>query len=77
MVRPGTQAVVTTHVLPDRSVPPPGEHHALRLTPPSAAEYNGRLLMFAQWLTEVDELSRVTELLAPRVGDLPAAGAQS
>ncbi|HEY7142937.1 MAG TPA: LuxR C-terminal-related transcriptional regulator [Streptosporangiaceae bacterium] len=48
--------------------------HALRLTPPSAAGYAGRLLAFAQCLVEVGELSRVAELLGPRIGELPAGG---
>ena len=48
--------------------------HALRLTPPSAAEYPGRLLALAQCLVKVGELSRVTELLGPRIGELPAGG---
>ena len=46
--------------------------HALRLTPPSAAEHPGRLLAVAQWLVKLGELSRVTELLGPRIGELPA-----
>ena len=46
--------------------------HALRLTPPSAAEYPGRLLALAQCLLKLGELSRVTELLGPRIGELPA-----
>jgi DNA-binding CsgD family transcriptional regulator len=46
--------------------------HALRLTPPSAAEHPGRLLALAQCLMRLGELSRVTELLGPRIGELPA-----
>jgi DNA-binding CsgD family transcriptional regulator len=46
--------------------------HALRLTPPSAAEYPERLLALAQCLMKLGELSRVTELLGPRIGELPA-----
>lgn len=46
--------------------------HALRLTPPSAAEYPERLLSLAQCLMKLGELSRVTELLGPRIGELPA-----
>ena len=46
--------------------------HALRLTPPSAAEHPGRLLALAQCVVRLGELSRVTELLAPRIGELPA-----
>jgi DNA-binding CsgD family transcriptional regulator len=45
--------------------------HALRLTPEPAAEYPGRLLALAQCLLKVGEQSRVTELLGPRIGDLP------
>jgi DNA-binding CsgD family transcriptional regulator len=48
--------------------------HALRLTPPSAAEYPGRLLTLAQCLAKVGELSRVTELLGPRIAELPPGG---
>jgi DNA-binding CsgD family transcriptional regulator len=48
--------------------------HALRLTPPSAAEHPGRLLALARCLLEVGELSRVTELLGPRIAELPAGG---
>ena len=46
--------------------------HALRLTPPSSAEYPDRLLALAQCLVTVGEASRVTELLGPRIGELPA-----
>ena len=46
--------------------------HALRLTPPSAAEHPGRLLALAQCVVRLGELSRVTELLGPRIGELPA-----
>jgi hypothetical protein len=46
--------------------------HAPRLTPRSPAGYAGRPLMFAQRLTEVGELSRISELLVSRVGELPA-----
>jgi AAA ATPase domain len=45
--------------------------HALRLTPPSAAEHPGRLLELAQCLVKLGELSRVTELLGSRIGQLP------
>jgi DNA-binding CsgD family transcriptional regulator len=45
---------------------------ALRLTPSSSAEYPDRLLVLAQYLVTVGEASRVTELLGPRVGELPA-----
>jgi hypothetical protein len=48
--------------------------HALRLTPPSAAGHPGRLLALAQCLMKLGELSRVTELLGPRIGQLPAGG---
>jgi hypothetical protein len=51
--------------------------HALRLTPPSAVEYAGRLLTFAQCLVEVGELSRVAELLGPHIGDFPAGGVRA
>jgi DNA-binding CsgD family transcriptional regulator len=46
--------------------------HALRLTPPSAAEHPGRLLALAECLVKLGELSRVTELLGPGIGELPA-----
>jgi DNA-binding CsgD family transcriptional regulator len=46
--------------------------HALRLTPSSAAEYPGRLVELSQCLVKLGELSRVTELLGPRIGELPA-----
>ncbi len=46
--------------------------HALRLTPPSAAEHPARLLALAQCLMKLGEMSRVTELLGPRIGQLPA-----
>jgi len=46
--------------------------HALRLTPAPAAEYPGRLLALAECLLTVGEVSRVTELLRPRIGELPA-----
>ena len=46
--------------------------HALRLTPPAAAEHPGRLVALAQCLQKLGELSRVTELLGPRIGELPA-----
>jgi DNA-binding CsgD family transcriptional regulator len=46
--------------------------HALRLTPPSAAEHPGRLLALAQCLVKLGELSRVTELLGPQISALPA-----
>ena len=46
--------------------------HALRLTPPSARERPGRLLALAQCLVKLGELSRVTELLGPRIDELPA-----
>ena len=48
--------------------------HALRLTPEPAAEYPGRLLALAQCLANVGEIPRVTELLGPRIGGLPAGG---
>jgi DNA-binding CsgD family transcriptional regulator len=48
--------------------------HALRLTPEPAAEYPGRLLALAQCLANVGEIPRVTELLGPRIGELPAGG---
>jgi DNA-binding CsgD family transcriptional regulator len=48
--------------------------HALRLTPQTAAEYPGRLLALAECLLTVGEPSRVTELLGPRIGELPAGG---
>jgi DNA-binding CsgD family transcriptional regulator len=48
--------------------------HALRLTPEPAAEYPGRLLALAQCLVNVGEIPRVTELLGPRIGELPAGG---
>jgi DNA-binding CsgD family transcriptional regulator len=46
--------------------------HALRLTPPASAEYPDRLLTLAQCLVTVGEASRVTELLGPRIDELPA-----
>jgi DNA-binding CsgD family transcriptional regulator len=46
--------------------------HALRLTPPSVAEHPGRLLALAECLVKLGELSRVTELLGPGIGELPA-----
>jgi DNA-binding CsgD family transcriptional regulator len=46
--------------------------HALRLTPPSAAEHPGRLLALAQCLLKLGEMSRVTELLGPQISALPA-----
>jgi len=51
--------------------------HALRLTPPSSAEHPGRLLELAQCLVKVGELSRVTELLGPRIGELPAGAVRA
>jgi DNA-binding CsgD family transcriptional regulator len=48
--------------------------HALRLTPPTAAEYPVRLLAFAQGLLEMGELPRVTQLLGSRIAELPAGG---
>ena len=46
--------------------------HAFRLTPQAAAEYPGRLVALAQCLLKLGELSRVTALLGPRIGELPA-----
>jgi DNA-binding CsgD family transcriptional regulator len=46
--------------------------HALRLTPPSSAEYPDRLLTLAQCLVTVGEAGRATELLGPRIDELPA-----
>ena len=46
--------------------------HARRLTPPSAAEFPERLLAFAECLMSVDDLTRVAELLGPRIDELPA-----
>jgi DNA-binding CsgD family transcriptional regulator len=51
--------------------------HAFRLTPPSAAEYPGRLLTFAQFLLEVSEDARVAELLGPRIGEMPAGSVRA
>lgn len=46
--------------------------HALRLTPPAAAEHPSRLVALAQCLLKLGELSRVAALLGPRIGELPA-----
>jgi len=45
--------------------------HALRLTPALAAEYPRRLLTLAECLLTVGEVAQVTELLGPRIGELP------
>ncbi len=51
--------------------------HALRLTPPAAAEHPGRLVALAQCVVKLGELSRVTELLGPRIGELPAGAVRA
>jgi DNA-binding CsgD family transcriptional regulator len=51
--------------------------HALRLTPSSAAEQSDRLLALAEYLVIVGEPPRAQELLAPRIGELPAGGARA
>jgi DNA-binding CsgD family transcriptional regulator len=51
--------------------------HALRLTPPSAPEHPGRLLALAECLVKLGELSRVTELLGPRIDELPAGAVRA
>jgi DNA-binding CsgD family transcriptional regulator len=51
--------------------------HALRLTPPSAAQYPGRLLAVAARLLEVGELVRVAELLGPWISELPAGSVRA
>jgi len=51
--------------------------HALRLTPPESAEFLDRLLAVAECLITVGEPPRARELLAPRIGELPAGGARA
>jgi len=51
--------------------------HALRLTPPSAAEYPDRLLVLGECLVTTGELERAMELVAPRVGELPAGAVRA
>jgi DNA-binding CsgD family transcriptional regulator len=51
--------------------------HALRLTPPAVAEHSDRLLALAECLVIVGEPPRAQELLAPRIGELPAGGARA
>jgi DNA-binding CsgD family transcriptional regulator len=51
--------------------------HALRLTPPAAAEYPDRLLALGECLVTIGELRRALELVAPRVGELPAGAVRA
>jgi DNA-binding CsgD family transcriptional regulator len=51
--------------------------HALRLTPSAAAEQSDRLLALAEYLVIVGEGPRAQELLAPRIGELPAGAARA
>ena len=51
--------------------------HALRLTPPAAAEYPDRLLTLGESLVTIGELQRAQELVAPRVGELPAGAVRA
>jgi DNA-binding CsgD family transcriptional regulator len=51
--------------------------HALRLTPPSSAEYPDRLLALGECLVTIGELQRAQELVAPRVGELPAGAVRA
>ena len=45
--------------------------HALRLTPSASPERPERLLMFAEYLGEVGELKRMTDVLTPELDSLP------
>jgi DNA-binding CsgD family transcriptional regulator len=49
---------------------------ALRLTPGGDSEYDGRLLALARYLIDAGEHPRATELLAERIGALPAGPAR-
>jgi len=51
--------------------------HAVRLTPPDAADRPGRLLALAENLVMVGEPDRATELIAPLIGDFPAGAARA
>jgi len=51
--------------------------HAVRLTPPDAADRPGRLLALAEDLVMVGEPARATELIAPLIGDFPAGAARA
>jgi DNA-binding CsgD family transcriptional regulator len=51
--------------------------HALRLTPSAAAEYPDRLLALGECLVTIGELRRALELVAPRVGELPAGAVRA
>jgi hypothetical protein len=50
---------------------------ALRLTPASDSEYDGRVLALARHLTDAGEHPRATGLLAGRVGTMPAGSARA
>ena len=51
--------------------------HALRLTAPGSSEGDGRLLTLARYLINAGEVPRATELLAERIGTLPAGPARA
>jgi DNA-binding CsgD family transcriptional regulator len=51
--------------------------HALRLTAPGSSEVDGRLLTLARYLINAGEVPRATELLAGRIGTLPAGPARA
>jgi DNA-binding CsgD family transcriptional regulator len=46
--------------------------HALRLTPSASPERPERLLVLAEYLSEVGELQRMTDLLTPELATLPS-----
>ena len=50
---------------------------ALRLTPAGDSEHDGRLLALARYLIDAGEHPRATELLAGRIGALPAGPARA
>lgn len=51
--------------------------HALRLTPPRSAERSDRLLTLAEYLMRTGQPKRVSELLEPELGSLPAGRARA
>jgi len=51
--------------------------HALRLTPAHAAERHERLLTVAEYLSLAGETQRLTDLLGPAIGRLPAGTARA
>jgi DNA-binding SARP family transcriptional activator len=51
--------------------------HALRLTPPEAPEHTKRLLALAECLVIAGQEGRLTDLLAPRIDELPTGEARA